>query len=45
MVDAAKINKEIDLDNECKGAVFEDLLLDRNRFKQLNYYPSVIVHR
>ena len=39
------INGRIDSDSECKNDVFGELMLDRDRFAQLNYYPAVIIHR
>lgn len=44
-LDYNKINGRIDTDSECKNDVFAELLLDRDRFAQLNYYPAVIIHR
>lgn len=45
-IDEAKIRGQIDGDSECsKEKVFEELLLDRNRFSQLNYYPAIIMNR
>ena len=30
---------------ECSGETYEDLLLDRNRYSQLGYYPALLINR
>jgi hypothetical protein len=30
---------------KCSGDIYETLLLDRNRFSQLGYYPAAVLDR
>lgn len=45
-IDYAALQAKIDtFMTKCGGDIYESLLLDRNRFSQLGYYPAVVIDR
>lgn len=45
-INSTKVQKAVDaFVGSCSGEVYESLMLDRNRFNQLGYYPALIINR
>ena len=45
-LDGAKVQRKVDdFMRTCSGDLYESLILDRNRFGQLGYYPALLVNR